>query len=102
MRIDSSVPLSENQPTSQTTSAGTSATQTSSSSIASDQDQAQLSIDTSTIQSLKTLLSQVPEIRQSRVEALRQSVNNNSYQLSDQQLGEAIGSDLFGGQLQVA
>jgi flagellar biosynthesis anti-sigma factor FlgM len=104
MRIDSAVPLPESQSTSQANSTGTPITQSSTVSVASaqDQDQAQLSLDTSAMQSLRTLLSQVPEVRQSRVDALRQSVNSGGYQLSDQQLGEAIGSDLFAGQLQVA
>ena len=48
--------------------------------VDSGQDQAQLSVDNETIQQLKANLSQVPEVRQERVDALRQAVSNGSYQ----------------------
>ena len=48
------------------------------------------------MQQLKANLAQVPEVRQERVDALRQAMSNGSYQVSDQQLSDAIGSDLLG------
>ena len=75
---------------------GSSAQQNRSAPVDSSQDQAQLSVDNNTIQQLKANLSQVPEVRQERVDALRQAVSSGSYQVSDQQLSDAIGSDLLG------
>jgi flagellar biosynthesis anti-sigma factor FlgM len=67
--------------------------------VDSDQDQAQLSVDGQAIQQLKATLSGVPEIRQERVNALRQAVSGGNYQISDQQLSDAIASDLLAGQI---
>ena len=74
---------------------GSSTQQSRPAPVNSGQDQAQLSVDNETIQQLKANLSQVPEVRQERVDALRQAVSNGSYQVSDQQLSDAIGSDLL-------
>ena len=48
------------------------------------------------MQQLKANLAQVPEVRQERVAALSQAVSSGAYQVSDQQLSDAIGSDLLG------
>jgi negative regulator of flagellin synthesis FlgM len=98
MRIDAALPLPENQQTPKAASPGSSDQQSRSAPVGSGQDQAQLSVDSTTIQQLRTNLSQVPEVRQERVEALRQAVSNGSYRVSDQQLSAAIGSDLLAGQ----
>lgn len=94
MRIDGAVPLPENLQTPKTTNAGSPAPQNGTASVGSGQDQAQLSRDSGTVQQLKTMLSQVPEVRQDRVDALRQAIGNGTYQVSDQQLSDAIGSAL--------
>jgi len=94
MRIDGALPLPENLQTPQAANSGSPAALSSSASVESGQDQAQLSRDSGTVQQLKTMLSQVPEVRQDRVDALRQAIGNGSYQVSDQQLGDAIGSAL--------
>jgi negative regulator of flagellin synthesis FlgM len=101
MRIDAALPLPENQQTPKVASPGSSAQQNRSAPVDSSQDQAQLSVDNNTIQQLKANLSQVPEVRQERVDALRQAVSNGSYQVSDQQLSDAMGSDLLAGQLRL-
>ena len=95
MRIDGALPLPENLQTQKVANSG-SAPQGSPASIGSSQDQAQLSLDNNTIQQLKANLSQVPEVRQDRVDALSRAVSNGTYQVSDQQLSDAIGSDLLG------
>ena len=79
---------------SKTANSGSPTQQNGSASVESGQDQAQLSGNGGTVQQLKTMLSQVPEVRQDRVDALRQAIGNGSYQVSDQQLGDAIGSAL--------
>jgi flagellar biosynthesis anti-sigma factor FlgM len=99
MRVDGPFPLAENTPTQGVTRSGSSAQQSPATAVKSDQDQAQLSVDNSTLQQLKASLAQLPEVRQDRVDALRQAVSTGNYQVSDQQLGGAIGSDLLPGPL---
>ena len=101
MRIDAALPLPENQPTSGVGNQGSSVPQNRSAPASPGQDQAQLSADNGTIQTLKARLSQLPEVRQDRVDALRQAFRNGTYQVSDQQLSNAIGSDLMAGQLRL-
>jgi flagellar biosynthesis anti-sigma factor FlgM len=101
MRIDAALPVPDNKQTPKVTSPGSSVQQNRSAPVAPTQDQAQLSADTATVQQLKASLSQVPEVRQERVNALRQAMSKGTYQVSDQQLGDAIGSDLLAGQLRL-
>jgi flagellar biosynthesis anti-sigma factor FlgM len=101
MRIDAALPLPENQSPSKVASTGSSAQQGRPAPVESGQDQAQLSVDSATVQQLKTSLSQVPEVRQARVDALRQAVGSGNYQVSNQQLSDAIRSDLLAGQLRL-
>ena len=96
MRIDAPLPLPENIQTPNVARSGSSAPQNPAAQVTSSQDEAQLSVDCGTVQQLKSALSQLPEVRQERVSALRQAVNSGSYQVSNQQLADAIGSDLFG------
>ena len=101
MRVDGPLSVPENLQTQKVANSGSSAQQSSPASIGSSQDQAQLSVHNQSIQQLKSNLSQVPEVRQERVDALRQAVSNGSYQVSDQQLSDAMGSDLLAGQLRL-
>jgi flagellar biosynthesis anti-sigma factor FlgM len=96
MRIDAALPLPENQPTTKVASSGSSVPQNNSAPVGSGQDQAQLSADRNTLQNLKAKVAQVPEIRQDRVNTLRAAISSGSYQVSDQQLANAMGSDLAG------
>ena len=95
MRIDGALPVPENQQTQKVTNSGASAPQGQSAPTPTGQDQAQLSVDSGTVQQLKAKLSQLPEVRQERVNALRQAVNGGTYQVSNQQLADAIGSELL-------
>ena len=95
MRIDGALPVPENQQTQKVTNSGASASQGQSAPTLTGQDQAQLSVDSGTVQQLKAKLSQLPEVRQERVNALRQAVNGGTYQVSNQQLADAIGSELL-------
>ena len=96
MRIDAPLPLPENMQTPNVTRSVSSAPQSPAAQVTSGQDKAQLSVDSATVQQLKSTLSQLPEVRQERVNALRQAVNDGSYQVSNLQLADAIGSDLLG------
>jgi negative regulator of flagellin synthesis FlgM len=95
MRIDAAVPLPENVQAQKATRSGSSSQQTSPAPVGSGQDQAQLSINSGTVQRLQANLGQLPDVRQEKVSALRQAVASGSYQISDQQLSDAIGSELL-------
>ena len=101
MRIDAPLPLPENLQPHKVARSGSSTQQSRPAPVDSGQDQAQLSVDSDTVQQLKANLSQVPEVRQERVNALRQAMSSGSYQVSDQQLSDAMGSDLLAGQLRL-
>ena len=101
MRIDAAVPLPENVQAQKVTRSGSSSQQSNPAPVSSGLDQAQLSIDSGTVQRLKANLAQLPDVRQERVNALRQAVGSGSYHISDQQLSDAIGSDLLTGQLRL-
>jgi negative regulator of flagellin synthesis FlgM len=96
MRVDNPVSIPENLQPQKVARIGSSSQQNRSAPVDSGQDETQLSVDSSTIQQLNANLSQVPEIRQERVDALRQAVSSGSYEVSDQQLSDAVASDLFG------
>lgn len=102
MRIDSAIPPLENQSTSQVGNSGSSGPSSRASAVPSGQDQAQLSVDSGTVQTLKARLGQTPEIRQDRVNALRQAISDGTYQVSDRQLSDAIGSALLGTESQLS
>ncbi|MGO8818156.1 MAG: flagellar biosynthesis anti-sigma factor FlgM [Terriglobia bacterium] len=96
MRINGALPLPENLQTQKVATSGGTPSQISPTPAGSRQDLAQLSLDNTTMQRLKATLAQVPEIRQERVQALSQAISGGSYQISDQQLSDAIGADLLG------
>jgi flagellar biosynthesis anti-sigma factor FlgM len=96
MRVDGPLSIPENLQPDKVARAGTATQQNRPAPVGSGGDQAQLSVNNNTIQQLKANLSQVPEVRQERVAALSQAVSSGSYRVSDQQLSDAIGSDLLG------
>ncbi len=101
MRVDGPLPLPENAQTTGVARAGSMGQSSSTLSVNSGPDEAQLSVDGQTIQGLQASLAQLPEARQEQVQALRQAVGSGNYQVSDQQLGDAMGSELLGAQLQL-
>jgi flagellar biosynthesis anti-sigma factor FlgM len=102
MRVDAPSSFPENLQPQKVTGSRSPAQRDRPVAVDSNQDQAQLAVDGSRVQQLKDTLSGVPEVRQERVEALRQAVGNGSYQVSDQQLSDAIGSALLSGHLRLA
>ncbi len=102
MRVDGPLSLPENLQPQKVANTGSPTQQNRPTSVDSGQDQAELSVDGGKVQQLQSSLSQLPEVRQERVNALSQAVSNGSYQISDQQLSEAIGSDQLAGQLRLA
>jgi flagellar biosynthesis anti-sigma factor FlgM len=98
MRADAQLPLPENLQPNKVERSGSSTNQNRPGPAQANQDKAQLSVDSKSIEHLKAVLSQVPEVRQDRVEALRQAVGNGSHHVTDQQLIDAIHSELVTGE----
>lgn len=61
-------------------------------------DSAQLTTGTAALQQLKAQLAGVPDVRQEQVQALRQAVQNGTYEISPQRIANAMLADarLFG------
>jgi len=97
MRIDGPLPLPESLQPEKTQKSGASSTPNRPAPTNSNQDQTRLSVDANRLDQLKTALSQVPEIRQERVAAVREAMGNGSYQVTDQQLADSIHSQLVMG-----
>src|SRR5208282_5335482 len=101
MRVDAPLSFPENLQPQKVASSGSPNQPSRAVPVDSGNDQAEFSADNATIQQLKANLSQMPEVRQERVNALRQAVSSGSYQVSDQQLSDAIGSDQLTGLLRL-
>jgi flagellar biosynthesis anti-sigma factor FlgM len=54
------------------------------------EDKTSLSVDTLSISSLEARAMSVPQIRQDKVEALRQSIQNGEYKLEPEKIAQAI------------
>jgi flagellar biosynthesis anti-sigma factor FlgM len=94
MRVNAQLSLPENDQPQKVGRPGSSNQQVQSAPVRVPQDQARLSVDSARIDQLKAKLSNAPEIRQGRVDALRQAIGQGSYQVSDQQLAVAMHSEL--------
>jgi len=94
MRIDGPLQLPENLQPENTQRSATSNSSSGSTQASSTQDKTQLSASAQNLDHLKSALAQTPEIRQDRVEALRQAIGSGNYHVSDQQLATAIYSEL--------
>jgi flagellar biosynthesis anti-sigma factor FlgM len=58
-------------------------------------DEARFSVDGEKVQQLKADLSGLPDLRQDRVVALKQAIEEGSYNVSDQQIAQAMSSELL-------
>jgi flagellar biosynthesis anti-sigma factor FlgM len=99
MRIDlnpSSQPLSETN-RGNTPNAATAASSSSSSAPGTGEDQAVLSGALVQVQALVAQASQLPEVRQERVSALRQAVQSGTYQASPEQVAGAVFAHMLAG-----
>lgn len=56
----------------------------------------EISLSETGVETLKAQLANLPDVRQERVQALQQAVNNGTYQVSNKQIANAIHADLFG------
>src|SRR5882762_2670155 len=60
-------------------------------------DQAHFSFDNTRVRALETQVLAQPEVRQERVDLLRQSLGKGEYAVSDNQIADAIIADLTSG-----
>jgi len=93
MKIDGSSPFPEPQSaTFRRTSAppGTESNEVSGTEV----DAASLSTS-STVSALAAQLRQMPDVRQERVAALRQAIQSGEYQVSDEQIADALHAQVF-------
>ena len=56
-------------------------------------DVAQLSTGSDAVQNLKVELEKLPDVRQARVESLRQAINNGSFKVSPERIAQAMLAD---------
>ena len=90
MRIDANYGPSAVPESPRSNAANSAASGATAPSPAPSEDQAQLSGAHTQVQALVTLASQLPEVRQERVQALRQAVKNGQYQASPGEVAGAL------------
>ena len=96
MKIDNSLAYPENVGPQKVGTTGPSPSQNQSDKVSLATDEANFSIDGDKVQQLTSNLTAVPDVRQERVAALTQAINQGSYNVSNQQIAEAMGSDSLG------
>jgi flagellar biosynthesis anti-sigma factor FlgM len=95
MKIDGSNPFPETQSSTfrrANTSQGTESNEVSGNA---DVDGASLSTGSS-VSALAAQVQQMPDVRQNRVDALKQAVESGQYQVSDEQIADALQAQVFG------
>jgi negative regulator of flagellin synthesis FlgM len=98
MRVDLNVPTTADLASSSTSASRRSSNRSHEAETSSPQDTASLSTGSGHVQALAARLRDVPDVRQQRVEALRDLVSSGKYQMSPQRTAEAMLSDfdIFG------
>ena len=97
MRIDPQIPAAENTGTSRVNDAQSGAAKGASTAITNGpNDTVQLSSGQATVRQLVAQLSQIPEIRQDKVNALAAQIQSGNFQRSNEQVAGAITSQLLG------
>jgi negative regulator of flagellin synthesis FlgM len=95
MKIDGSNPFPETQSTTFQRANVSGGTESNEVSETPDADGASLSTGSS-VSALAAQLQQMPDVRQERVAALRQAVQSGQYQVSDEQIADALHAQLLG------
>jgi flagellar biosynthesis anti-sigma factor FlgM len=96
MKIDAPLAFPQNKGLERAGTTGTSPSQNEGAKVGLSSDNVQLSVDGDKIQQLKSDLSGVPDVRQDRIAALKQSIDQGAYSASSQQIAQAMASDVFG------
>jgi flagellar biosynthesis anti-sigma factor FlgM len=95
MKIDSHLPLPSDRPAERITSGASSPAKPAEKKAETHSDKVLLLTDQETIEALKANLKGLPEVRWERVDALRQAVQNGTFQVTDHQLADAMLDDLL-------
>jgi len=96
MKIDASLAFPENVGPQRVGTTGPSPSQNQGEKVGFSPDEVQFSVDGDKVQQLKTDLAGLPDVRQERVVALNQAIEQGSYNVSDQQIAQSMSSDLLG------
>jgi flagellar biosynthesis anti-sigma factor FlgM len=96
MKIDSPLTFPQQVEPQRIGTAGSSPGQNQDGTSALSGDLAQFSVDGVKVQQLKGNLAAVPDVRQDRVAALQHAIASGSYNVSGQQIAQAMSSDLLG------
>jgi flagellar biosynthesis anti-sigma factor FlgM len=95
MKIDSSLAFPQQVEPQRVGTTGSSPSQNQGELAGLSPDEVQFSIDGEKVQQLKADLSGAPDQRQDRVAALQQAIQEGSYNVSDQQIAQAMSSELL-------
>ena len=95
MKVDGFLPLPGSFQSNRADEAGHSANQSRTRKLGSIRDEAQLSVSREQVQRLEAEVARVPEVRQERVEALRTALQEGRYRVSNEQIANALFSDLL-------
>lgn len=96
MKIDASLAFPENVQPQRVGTTGPSPSQNQGERVGLSTDEVQFSVDGEKVQQLKTELAGLPDSRQERVAALNQAIEQGRYNVSDQQIAQAMSTDLLG------
>jgi flagellar biosynthesis anti-sigma factor FlgM len=96
MKIDASFALPEIGGPPRVGATGPSPTQNQGEKVGLFPDEVQLSVDGEKVQQLKAGLDGLPDLRQERIAVLRQAIEAGSYKVPNQQIAQAMSSDLLG------
>ena len=96
MKIDATLNFPQQVGPQRVGTSGSSPSQNEGEKVGFSPDQAQFSAGVEKVQQLKTDLEGVPDIRQDRVAALQQAIASGSYNVSSQQIAQAMSPDLLG------
>jgi flagellar biosynthesis anti-sigma factor FlgM len=96
MKIDAPLSFPENAGLQRVGATGTSPSQNQPAGVGFSPDDVKLSVDGDRIQQLKADLSGSSDVRQERVAALKQAIDQGSYNVSSHQIAQAMASDLMG------
>ena len=95
MKIDGFAPLPENSVPAGKQQAKQAAAKNRPEDSLGVQDETRLSVEGKKTQSLQSELAKLPEVRRDRIEALQRAVQDGSYQVSDEQIADAMISELL-------
>jgi negative regulator of flagellin synthesis FlgM len=96
MKIDAPLAFPEQVGPQRVGTTGSSPSQNQGERVDLSPDEVQFSVDGEKVQQLKAGLSGLPELRQDRVVALQQAITEGSYNVSPQQIAQAMSSELLG------